>query len=247
MSANPFINDAESGGRKFEFSEQTNELIESLTKIKDSAEALNIADKRYHGHVLDALRDVVGVDREAEGTYRTFEKIHENAGVLKSGVTRELDKMPAVTGNILNVDELQIRKILGDITDENSQERFAELKNIQDQIALYYHGFMKDRYENLNSRNRIRDRIEEAVYETPSLKNRALEEERASNIRDERVSVVVRKYSSRLGAFVEIVKELNSKAKVFEVENLERVEQSFKDFNRVVVSVKNNLESEKKA
>src|SRR3989344_3581435 len=76
MSANPFINDAESGGRKFEFSEQTNELIEPLTKIKDSAEALNIADKRYHWHVLDALRDVVGVDREAEVTYRTFEKTH---------------------------------------------------------------------------------------------------------------------------------------------------------------------------
>ena len=247
MSANPFINDAESGRHKFEFGEQANELIESVTKIKDSAEVLNIADKRYNGHVLDALKGVVRVDREAEGTYRIFEKIHENTGVLKTSVIRELDKMSAVTGNVLNVDELHIRKILDDITDENSQERFAQLKDIQDQIALYYHSFMKDRYENLNLRSRIENKVEEAAYEMPSLKRRALEEERVLNIRDERVSVVVRKYSGRLGAFVEIVRDLNSKTKIFEVENLEQMERSFKEFNRVVVAVKNNLGPEEKA
>ena len=105
---------------------------------------------------------------------------------------------------------------------------------------------MKDRYENLNSRGRIKNRAEEAAQETPFLKRRAEEEERVLNIRDERISVVARKYSNRLGTFVEIVRDLNSKAKNFEVGNLEQMEERFKSFNRAVVSIKNHIRPEEK-
>jgi len=246
MSANPFINDTESGGNKYELGEQAKELIQSLTKIKDSAETLHVTDKRYCGHVFDGLKSVTGVDKEAEGSHKVFEEIHEKTKDLKTGVTRELDKIAASTGNILNIDETDINKILTDVTDRNSQERFAQLKDIQDQLGSYYHVFMKDRYENLNSRGRIKNRAEEAAQETPFLKRRAEEEERVLNIRDERISVVARKYSNRLGTFVEIVRDLNSKAKNFEVGNLEQMEERFKSFNRAVVSIKNHIRPEEK-
>ena len=240
------MNDTESAGSRYELGEQARELTESLAKIKDSAETLHVTDKRYCGHIIDGLKGVLGVDKEAEGRYRVFEEIHEKTKDLKPGVTRELDKIAASTGNILKIDETDINKVLTGITDGNSQERFAQLKDIQDQLGSYYHVFMKDRYENLNSRGRIKNRAEEAAQETPFLKRRAEEEERVLNIRDERISVVARKYSNRLGTFVEIVRDLNSKAKTFEVENLEQMEESFKNFNRAVVSVKNHIGPEEK-
>ena len=246
MSVNPFINETEPDGNKYEFGEQAKELVESLAKIRDSAETLNATDKRYCSRVLDGLKGVIVADKEAEGRHRVFEDVHEKTEYLKTSVTRELDKIAAPIGNILNIDEMDINRILTDVTEGNSQERFAQLKDIQDQLGSYYHIFMKDRYENLNSRSRIKNRAEEVAQETPSLKRRAEEEERVLNIRDERILVVARKYSNRLGTFVEMITDLNSKAKIFEVGNLEQMEENFKNFNRAVVSVKNHIKTGKK-
>jgi len=238
MSANPFIYDAESPESKFELGEQTAELCRSLAKIGSSAEEIKIMDRRYQDRILEGLKPVISADREGQGKYKAFTEMHEITQVLQAGVKRNIDAMALESARrIPGSEESEIRKLLEDVSVENAEEKFASLIKIQDDIGQYYHAFMKNRYETFHARGRIKNTADEIAEKSG--------EEGALGIGDERISDVLKKFGVRSKSFAETVSVLNSKAKHFEAENLGQMEENFKNFNRVVVVVKNTLGVEK--
>lgn len=248
MSANPFINDAESAESKFELGEQTDELCRSLAKIGSSAEEIKTMDRRYQDQILEGLKPVINADREGQGNYKVFVEMHESTQVLQAGVKHNIETIALDSvKNAPGAEESDIRKLLEDISVENAEEKFASLIKIQDDIGQYYHAFMKDRYETFHARGRIKNTADEIAEKSGFLTRRAADEESVLGIGDERISLVLKKFGVRSKSFAETVSVLNSKAKLFEVENLGQMEENFKNFNRVVVVVKNTLGVEKKA
>ncbi|KKS31638.1 hypothetical protein A2380_00285 [candidate division WWE3 bacterium RIFOXYB1_FULL_43_24] len=246
MSANPFIYDAESPESKFELGEQTAELCRSLAKIGSSAEEIKIMDRRYQDRILEGLKPVISADREGQGKYKAFTEMHEITQVLQAGVKRNIDAMALESARrIPGSEESEIRKLLEDVSVENAEEKFASLIKIQDDIGQYYHAFMKNRYETFHARGRIKNTADEIAEKSGFLTRRAAGEEGALGIGDERISDVLKKFGVRSKSFAETVSVLNSKAKHFEAENLGQMEENFKNFNRVVVVVKNTLGVEK--
>ena len=249
MSANPFITGAESAEPKFELGAQTAELCQSLAVLKNSVEVISTMDRRYQDQVFEALKPVISADKEGQGRYKAFSEMHENTQALQAGIKQGLDRV--VTNfpgqNTINIEESDIRKILEGVSEENAEEKFASLKKIQDELGQYYHAFMKDRYEKFNVRGRIKNEADESAERGVSLTKKSVEEENVLGIKDERISLVLKKYSSHSRFLAETVSVLNSKAKLFEADNLEQMEENFKNFNRVVVAIKNTMGVEKKA
>jgi hypothetical protein len=244
MSPNAFLNDSETGGKKYELGGELRRLVTSMNEIKTSAENIHRMDDRYGNQITGGMGSIKSVGEEARGNYSLFGEIRENASRMQSEIIREMDKSAQSTrADTQQIDTSEVQKILEGITDENKGKRIAALLKVQDRLSAFYHSFAKERFESLNTRNHIRDSVEETVSKGISVNRRALEEEQTLKIKDERITTVARKFRSRTVSFAEFVGTINSKAQTFEAENLEHMEENFKEFNRLVTTVKNKTES----